>query len=527
MEEYFPCFVIYEVFFMKNLGKITDAKDITTKEYVDKIPYGVCGTAAATAAKTVTLDRTVALETGVVIYVKFTYINSVANPTLDVNTLGAKPIIRYGTTAAGTNGNTSWFAGNIVSLVYDGTNWVLVDWASKENTNTVPQVQCETAAATAAKGGSCTNFSLATNSFVMVNLRYSNSSASAITMNINSTGAKPIYINGTASSATNYTLPAGSYLVFYNGTNYYFRTDGKITGSITGDAATVNGKTVAVNVPSGAVFTDTHRPIQMNGTEILGNNTTALNLKAGSNVSLTNSSGTVTIAATDTTYSDATTSASGLMSSGDKTKLNGIATGAEVNQNAFSNVKVGSTTVAADSKTDTLELVAGSNVTLTPDATNDKVTIAATDTTYSDATTSASGLMSSGDKTKLNGIATGAEVNQNAFSNVKVGSTTVAADAKTDTLELAAGTNITLTPDATNDKVTIASVDTKNTAGSTDTSSKIFLVGATSQAANPQTYSDNQVYATNGQLDANSVRIAEAVSLVYDSTNKCLNFNFS
>lgn len=58
----------------------------------------------------------------------------------------------------------------------------------------------------------------------------------------------------------------------------------------------------------------------------------------------------------------------------------GVASGAEVNQNAFSNVKVGSTTVAADSKTDTLELVAGTNVTLTPDSTNDKVTIASTDT---------------------------------------------------------------------------------------------------------------------------------------------------
>jgi hypothetical protein len=66
----------------------------------------------------------------------------------------------------------------------------------------------------------------------------------------------------------------------------------------------------------------------------------------------------------------------------EKTKLAGIADGAEVNQNAFSNVKVGSTTVAADSKTDTLELVAGSNVTITPDATNDKITIAAKDTTY-------------------------------------------------------------------------------------------------------------------------------------------------
>lgn len=50
----------------------------------------------------------------------------------------------------------------------------------------------------------------------------------------------------------------------------------------------------------------------------------------------------------------------------------------EQNQNAFSNVKVGSTTIVADVKTDTLELVAGSNVTLTPDATNDKVTIAVT-----------------------------------------------------------------------------------------------------------------------------------------------------
>lgn len=50
---------------------------------------------------------------------------------------------------------------------------------------------------------------------------------------------------------------------------------------------------------------------------------------------------------------------------------------AEVNQNAFSNVVVGSTTIVADSKTDSLTL-AGSNVTLTPDATNDKVTIGIT-----------------------------------------------------------------------------------------------------------------------------------------------------
>ena len=62
---------------------------------------------------------------------------------------------------------------------------------------------------------------------------------------------------------------------------------------------------------------------------------------------------------------------------------------AEANQNAFSNVTVGSTTIAADTTTDTLTLVAGSNVTLTPDATNDKITIAATDTVYTHPTTTA------------------------------------------------------------------------------------------------------------------------------------------
>lgn len=54
-----------------------------------------------------------------------------------------------------------------------------------------------------------------------------------------------------------------------------------------------------------------------------------------------------------------------------------------VNQNAFSNVKVGTTTVAADSTTDTLEFVAGSNIVLTPDATTDKITIAVNGETVS------------------------------------------------------------------------------------------------------------------------------------------------
>lgn len=134
------------------------------------------------------------------------------------------------------------------------------------------------------------------------------------------------------------------------------------------------------------------------------------------------------------------------------------------NQNAFSNFTVGESTISAGTATDTFEIEAGSNITLTPGT--KKVTIAATDTTYSDAVASVageggtSGLFTGVEKEKLAGIATGAEVNQNAFSKVKVGNVEVEADTKTDTLEIEAGTNVSITPDANGDKITIAATDT-------------------------------------------------------------------
>lgn len=46
-----------------------------------------------------------------------------------------------------------------------------------------------------------------------------------------------------------------------------------------------------------------------------------------------------------------------------------------------------------------------------------------------------------------------------------------------------------------------ATSDTKNTAGSTnDTTSKLYLIGATSQAANPQTYSNSSCYISGSKL---------------------------
>lgn len=71
---------------------------------------------------------------------------------------------------------------------------------------------------------------------------------------------------------------------------------------------------------------------------------------------------------------------------------------------------------------------------------------------------------------------------------------------------VSSGTTYTVTPTKINkwDNYT----DTKNTAGSTNTSSKIFLVGATSQAANPQTYSHDTAYVgTNGHLYSNSKQV--------------------
>jgi len=46
--------------------------------------------------------------------------------------------------------------------------------------------------------------------------------------------------------------------------------------------------------------------------------------------------------------------------------------------------------------------------------------------------------------------------------------------------------------------VSAALTDTKNTAGSTNSTSKLYLIGATSQAANPQTYSNSKLTFDNG-----------------------------
>ena len=107
----------------------------------------------------------------------------------------------------------------------------------------------------------------------------------------------------------------------------------------------------------------------------------------------------------NTTYNNATTSTDGLMSSEDKTKLDGIATGAnKYTHPSYTNRASGlyKITVDATGHVSAATAVTKSDITALGIPGQD------TNTTYNNATTSTDGLMSSEDKAKLNGIASGA-----------------------------------------------------------------------------------------------------------------------
>ena len=203
----------------------------------------------------------------------------------------------------------------------------------------------------------------------------------------------------------------------------------------TSDITNDSGFITAADVPEGAAASTTTP--KMNGTAAVGTETA---FARGDHVHPSDSTKVDKVTGKGLSTNDYTTA--------EKQKLAGITAGAEPNVNADWNATSGDAQI----------LNKPTNVS---DFTNDTGFITASDIP-GNATTSSSGLMSAEDKTKLNGITAGAEVNQNAFSNIKVGTTTVAADAETDTFEIAAGTLITVTGDATTDKITISTTATAN-----------------------------------------------------------------
>ena len=91
-------------------------------------PYGTCSTGASTAAKTVSLTGFEYFN-GASIVVKFNNANTAANPTLNVNSKGAKSI-RWNGTAFPSSQN--WTAGAVIEFVYDGEYWNMMG-AIKDN----------------------------------------------------------------------------------------------------------------------------------------------------------------------------------------------------------------------------------------------------------------------------------------------------------------------------------------------------------------------------------------------------------
>ena len=119
-----------------------------------------------------------------------------------------------------------------------------------------PVAECDTAAATVAKVATCPFFVLAKDSFVLVRFTVTNTAANP-TLNVNSTGAKPIkYRNAPVNAGQ---LAANrAYLMVYDGANWaivgdldtgneYLRLTG---GTVTG-AVTFNGNVIVKDPTAG------------------------------------------------------------------------------------------------------------------------------------------------------------------------------------------------------------------------------------------------------------------------------------
>lgn len=295
---------------------------------------------------------------------------------------------------------------------------------------------------------------------------------------------------------------------------------------------------------------------KINNLDVTATNAVATTHKFVSQVTQTDGKVAVTYtqpAATDVSFDDSTNNTVAKKIAAMDSEIAGKALSGHthsdyVNQNAISKIAVsGQTTVEADTATDTVTF-AGSNVTITTDAANDKVTFA-----VANGSTSTKGIVKMSDAidsdvsttaatskavkvaydlaaTANAGLATKAAsdhthasyANQNAFSNIKVGSTTVAADTTTDTVTFA-GTNVTITPNTSSDTITFAVADGSTSAKgvvqmSDSISSDVSTTAATSKAVKTAYDLASAADAAAAAIEADYVRFNATDNHMYVGT---------
>ena len=100
-----------------------ESESLTTAIKGIRALYGTCTTSASTAAKVVSCSG-FQLRAGAVVNVKFTYKNTAANPTLNVNGTGAKAIYLNNTAITS---DYFWNAQDVITFVYSGSYWYVAD----------------------------------------------------------------------------------------------------------------------------------------------------------------------------------------------------------------------------------------------------------------------------------------------------------------------------------------------------------------------------------------------------------------
>ena len=106
------------------MANVINSLKLGSGTYVFTTPYATCGTAAAEAAKVAatTPGSNFSLETGAKITVKFTVTNTAANPTLNVNSTGAKAIYYRGQPISASY----LMANRTYEFIYNGTQYEFV-----------------------------------------------------------------------------------------------------------------------------------------------------------------------------------------------------------------------------------------------------------------------------------------------------------------------------------------------------------------------------------------------------------------